>query len=211
MFPTSNIAIWPTSELKACQLPPCVSAHSLFNNHMKHDRAIRCEVGSWASAMYNVPCAMCPVQCAMWVCPVQCTLCPVQCTLRPVQCTMCPVQCAMCMWYNVGLPCHPSQSPAAESLLIRGFNHPAGKSSLFTDNSRLYSPPWKVKRSSKLGWTFLNLPWLPLMNSIKNQTVDNIDQDQHQSTKHWKDHILLFDTPGHGLNRPCEALFLVSG
>ena len=190
MIPTSNIAIWPTSELKACQLPPCVSAHSLFNNHKKHDRAIRCEVGSWASAM--------------WVCPVQCTMCP-------VQCTMCPVQCAMCMWYNVGLPCHPSQSPAAESLLIRGFNHPAGKSSLFTDNSRLYSPPWKVKRSSKLGWTFLNLPWLPLMNSIKNQTVDNIDQDQHQSTKHGKDHILLFDTPGHGLNRPCEALFLVSG
>ena len=211
MIPTSNIAIWPTSELKACQLPPCVSAHSLFNNHKKHDRAIRCEVGSWASAMWVCPvqCTMCPVQCTM--CPVLCTMCPIQCTMCPVLCTMCPVQCAMCMWYNVGLPCHPSQSPAAESLLIRGFNHPAGKSSLFTDNSRLYSPPWKVKRSSKLGWTFLNLPWLPLMNSIKNQTVDNIDQDQHQSTKHGKDHILLFDTPGHGLNRPCEALFLVSG
>ena len=94
MFPTSNIAIWPTSELKACQLPPCVSAHSLFNNHKKHDRAIRCEVGSWASAMYNVPCAMCPVQCAMWVCPVlynvKCTMCPVQCTNVP--CSMHNVQ-----------------------------------------------------------------------------------------------------------------------
>ena len=94
--------------------------------------------------------------------------------------------------HNVGLPCHPSQSPAAESLLIRGFNHPAGKSSLFIDNSWLYSPPWKVKRSSKLGWTFLNLPRLPLMNSIKNPTVVNKDQDQPQSTLQGKDHILLF-------------------
>ena len=161
MIPTSNIAIWPTSELKACQLPPCVSAHSLFNNHKKHDRAIRCEVGSWASAMWVCPvqCTMCPVQCTM--CPVLCTMCPIQCTMCPVLCTMCPVQCAMCMWYNVGLPCHPSQSPAAESLLIRGFNHPAGKSSLFTDNSRLYSPPWKVKRSSKPGWTFFKSSKVP--------------------------------------------------
>ena len=158
MLPPCNIATWPTSKLKACQLPPCVSAHSLFSNHKKRDRAIRCEVGSWASAM--------------WVCSLQCALFDVQCALFNVQCAK----------HNVGLPCHPSQSPAAESLLIRGFNHPAGKSSLFTDNSRLYSPPWKVKRSSKLGWTFLNLPRLPLMNSIKNPTVVNKDQDQPWST-----------------------------
>ena len=158
MFPSCNIATWPTSKPKACQLPPCVSAHSLFRNHKKRDRAIRCEVGSWASAM--------------WVCSLQCALFDVQCALFNVQCAK----------HNVGLPCHPSQSPAAESLLIRGFNHPADKSFLFTDNSRLYSPPWKVKRSSKLGWTFLNLPRLPLMNSIKNPTVVSKDQDQPQST-----------------------------
>ena len=158
MFPSCNIAIWATSKLKACLLSPCVSADSLFRNHKKRDRAIRWEVGSWASAM--------------WVCSVQCALWNVQCALFDVHCAL----------HNVGLPCHPSQSPAAESLLIRGFNHPAGKSSLFTDNSRLYSPPWKVKRSSKLGWTFLNLPRLPLMNSIKNPTVVNKDQDQPQST-----------------------------
>ena len=158
----------------------------------------------------NVQCALCYVPCAMCNVGLPCV---VQCEMYNVPCSMykCALFNAQCAKHSVGLPCHPSQSPAAESLLIRGFNHPAGKSSLFTDNSRLYSPPWKVKRSSKLGWTFLNLPWLPLMNSIKNQTVDNIDQDQHQSTKHGKDHILLFDTPGHGLNRPCEALFLVSG
>ena len=172
MFPSCNIATWPTSKPKACQLPPCVSVHSLFRNHKNRDRAIRWEVGSWASAMW-----VCSVQCTMW--DVQCALFNVQCALCNVQCALCNVQCAM---HNVGLPCHPSQSPAAESLLIRGFNHPAGKSSLFTDNSRLYSPPWKVKRSSKLGWTFLNLPRLPLMNSIKNPTVVNKDQDQPQST-----------------------------
>ena len=134
--------------------------------------------------------------------------CVVQCEMYNVPCSMykCALFNAQCAKHSVGLPCHPSQSPAAESLLIRGFNHPAGKSSLFTDNSRLYSPPWKVKRSSKLSWTFSNLPRLPLMNSIKTKTSLN-QQNMGKIT------FYCFDTPGHGLDHPCvcEALFLVSG